>query len=296
MAFCRSQRFRLATVSIYCERTASLATKHAKERAIARPFRFALGLNVLATTGLDTDTLGTFTGEVPREGTPLEVCERKARLGMKRMGLPLGLASEGSFGAHPVIPFRPAGVELMTFIDDERGIVLTERLVCEKTNYGHCEARNVGELTDWLRRVGFPSHALIVRKNDNGPSTAIAKAVTTVDGLQAAMVEATASSDQGVAWVEPDMRAHLNPTRMRAIRRVACNLARRLATQCPSCSAPGWGRTGTIKGLPCESCGLPTEMARAEVFGCAVCDHREEKPRRDGRQNTSPQHCPLCNP
>ena len=90
----------------YCERTASLATKHAKERAIARPFRFALGLEVSAPPDLDTDTLGTFTGEVPREGTPLEVCERKARLGMKVTGRSLGLASEGSFGPHPVIPLH----------------------------------------------------------------------------------------------------------------------------------------------------------------------------------------------
>lgn len=81
-------------MTVYCERIACLATKQAKEQAIARPFRFALGLEVLAPSDLDTDTLGTFTGEVPREGTPLEVCECKARLGMKITGLPLGLASE----------------------------------------------------------------------------------------------------------------------------------------------------------------------------------------------------------
>ncbi|MCG8360477.1 MAG: hypothetical protein MI920_33350 [Kiloniellales bacterium] len=283
-------------MTTYCERTASLATKHAKEQAIARPFRFALGLDVLAPAGLDTDTLGTFTGEVPREGTPLEVCERKARLGMKITGLPFGLASEGSFGPHPFIPLIPAGVELLTFVDDERGFVLTANFLCESTNYGHCEARNIDELTEWLPRVGFPAHALIVRTNENGPGKPIAKGVTTAEDLQTAMAEATALSDGGIAWVEPDMRAHLNPTRMRAIRRLAFKLARRLAAPCPSCSAPGWGRTGTVKGLPCELCGAPTEMVRYELFGCAVCDHLEERSRRDGLQKTSPQNCPLCNP
>ena len=280
----------------YRDQTVSLATKHAKERAIARPFRSALGLEVLAPAGLDTDALGTFTGEVPRVGTPLEVCERKARLGMTITGLPLGLASEGSFGPHPFIPFIPAGVEIMTFVDDERGFVLTERLVCEHTNYGHREARTVDELADWLPRVGFPSHALIVRTTADGPGAPIAKAVAAVDELTAAIAEAAAGSDDGVAWVEPDMRADRNPTRMRSIRRLAFKLARRLATPCPSCSAPGWGQTGTVKGLPCALCGAPTEMVRHELFGCAACDHREERSRRDGLQRTPPQNCPLCNP
>lgn len=283
-------------MTTYCEQTASLATKHAKEQAIARPFRFALGLEVLTPSGLDTDTLGTFTGEVPREGTPLEVCERKARLGMEITGLSFGIASEGSFGPHPFIPFIPAGVELMTFVDDERGFVLTESFICESTNYGHYEARNIDELAEWLPRVRFPTHGLIVRTNENGPGKPIAKGVTSADVLKTAVAEATARSDDGVAWIEPDMRAHLNPTRMRAIRRLAFKLARRLATHCPSCSAPGWGRADTVKGLPCELCGAPTEMVRYELFGCAVCDHLEEKTRRDGLQKTSPQNCPLCNP
>ena len=142
-------------MTVYCERTVSLATKHAKERAITRPFRFALGLDVLTPNGLDTDALGTFTGEVPREGTPQEVCERKARQGMKATGLPLGLSSEGSFGPHPFVPFIPAGVEFMTFVDDERGFVLTESFVCEKTNYGHWEAHADGQLTDKQSKVAM---------------------------------------------------------------------------------------------------------------------------------------------
>ncbi len=283
-------------MTAYGERTVSLATKHAKEQAIARPFRFALGLEVLVPAGLDTDALGTFTGEIPREGTPLEICERKARLGMKITKLPFGLANEGSFGPHPFIPFIPAGVELMTFVDDERGFVLTESFICEKTNYGHCEARNIDELADWLPQAGFPTHALIVRTNRNGPGKPIAKGVTTAADLKAAMAEATARSDDGVAWVETDMRAHLNPTRMRSIRRLAFKLARRLATPCPSCSAPGWGQTVTTSGLPCSWCGTPTQMVRHEIFGCTVCDHREERSRRDGLQNAPPQNCPLCNP
>jgi len=116
----------------YAGRIASLGTKHDKERAVERAFRFALGLDVMVPADLDTDLLGTFSGEVPRTGTALEVCERKARLAMTSAGLPLGIANEGSFGPHPYIPFIPAGLEVMTFIDDGRGLVGTESLFREE--------------------------------------------------------------------------------------------------------------------------------------------------------------------
>jgi len=283
-------------MSPYCKRQASLATKHDKQRAVARPFRLALGLEVVATPDLDTDLLGTFCGEVPRVGTALDVCERKARLGMAATGLSLGLASEGSFGPHPFIPFIPAGIEIMTFVDDERGFVVSEHFLTERTNYGHREARSIDELANWLAAVGFPSHALIVRAKSGGPGATIEKGIVSIDGLRSAMALAVATSQEGMAWVEPDMRAHLNPTRMVGIRQLAFRLARRLARLCAACSAPGWGQTGTIKGLPCEHCYTPTEMVRFQVFSCVLCSHREEKPRGDGLIETSPQYCPFCNP
>jgi len=283
-------------MSPYYKRQASLATKHSKECVIARPLRFALGLDIVTTVDLDTDLLGTFSGEVTRLGTTLEVCEHKARLGMAATGLPLGLASEGSFGAHPFIPFVPAGIEIMMFVDDERGFVVTESFLDERTNYGHREARNIDELADWLPAVSFPSHALIVRAASGGPGVPVEKGVVSINRLKAAIAQATTISDEGVAWVETDMRADLNPTRMAGIRRLTFRLARRLATPCPACAAPGWGQTGTVKGLPCELCGTPTGIVRFRVFSCTSCGHREEQPRRDGLQKTSPQNCSYCNP
>ena len=283
-------------MSPYCKRQASLATKHDKQRAVARPFHRALGLEIVTPPDLDTDLLGTFSGEVPRVGTALDVCERKARLGMAASGLTLGLASEGSFGPHPFIPFIPAGIEIMTFVDDERGFVVSEHLLAERTNYGHREARDIDELTNWLAAVGFPSHALIVRVKSGGPGATVAKGIVSIDRLRSAMALAVDSSQEGMAWVEPDMRAHQNPTRMASIRRLSFLLARRLATLCPACSAPGWGQTGTVKGLPCEYCHAPTEMVRPKVFSCVSCGHREDRPRVDGLARASQQNCPECNP
>ncbi|MBU3646369.1 MAG: hypothetical protein FGM49_06150, partial [Candidatus Nanopelagicaceae bacterium] len=70
--------------------TAAIATKHLKEQIIA-PIFVELGVS-LEVAAVDTDLLGTFTGEIEREGTPKEVAIRKARLGMAATGLAYGLA------------------------------------------------------------------------------------------------------------------------------------------------------------------------------------------------------------
>ncbi|CAK6699532.1 hypothetical protein VB716_13585 [Synechococcus sp. CCY9201] len=73
-------------------------------RAIARPFRTLLQLDLERPVGLDTDQLGSFDGRRPRPGGAEDACRRKAQLGMDILGLPLGLASEGSFSSHPALP------------------------------------------------------------------------------------------------------------------------------------------------------------------------------------------------
>ena len=60
---------------------AVLTTKHEKAKAIALQLKAALGLK-LETVEVDTDVLGTFTGEIEREGTPKETAIKKARLGL----------------------------------------------------------------------------------------------------------------------------------------------------------------------------------------------------------------------
>ena len=276
----------------YAGRRAALATMHGKERAVAPAMAEALGLAVEPAPGLDTDRLGTFSGEVPRPGTMLETALAKARLGLAASGLDLGLASEGSFGPHPVVPFLAGGIELLLFHDAARGLTVHETLVADATNFAHLAATPGESLDAFLARVGFPAHALIVRPNAGGRTTALAKGIADRTALERAVAAAAAASPDGRALVETDMRAHLNPTRMGSI----AELARRLATSCPACAAPGWGRTDVARGLPCGLCGSPTEHVLAEIFACAACPHREERPRRDGLREADPMHCPVCNP
>jgi ubiquinone/menaquinone biosynthesis C-methylase UbiE len=69
----------------------------------------------------------------------------------------------------------------------------------------------------------------------------VRKGLQTASALQAALDEACRASADGLALVETDMRAHLNPTRMAAIRALAFRLVRRIARACPACARPRLG-------------------------------------------------------
>ena len=268
----------------YRGQRAGLATQHGKARALAPPLLRRLGL-IACPVAIDTDQFGTFTGSISRTGTAPQTALAKARAGMAASGLTLGLASEGSFGPHPWLPFGAGGVETLAFVDVQRGLELTVSAVSRRTNFAHHLVADGGDIAPFLARIGFPAHALVVK---DPAGTLLAAGLQDMDALSA------------LAWpgnrLETDMRAHLNPTRMAAIRALAGRLTARLAAPCPACSSPGWGEVDLARGLPCSSCGQPTQGVVAVIDGCTVCDHRETRPRADAVTAASPASCDWCNP
>ncbi|MGE5408205.1 MAG: DUF6671 family protein [Syntrophothermus sp.] len=276
---------------------AILTTQHGKEAAIAPALLAAPGLEVRPTEGVDTDALGTFTGEIARPAPPGPTAIRKAKLGIEESGLPRALASEGSFGPHPGAFVVAAGLELIAFVDAERGIEIVESRLSARTNFASRTCSDLdAETEEFLRGVGFPSHAVIARPNAGGGRADLVKGLTDPGRLGRAIARSAGRSEDGRARLETDMRAHLNPTRMAEIATVADALGRRLATLCPDCSAPGFGRLESRRGLPCSSCGTPTDRVAEEVLGCAGCGARRAAPRGDGLEAASPASCPACNP
>ena len=215
---------------------------------------------------------------------------------MKLTGLALGLASEGSFGAHPSLPFAAADYELLVFIDDRRRFHVSEQITTDQTNFAHIRVASIGELGNFLSQVKFPSHALIARPNDGRDSGAIYKGLQSIETLKAAVNFCRNISEDKLVLVETDMRAHLNPTRMRVLRRLAVKLARRLLSLCPKCSTPGFGPVDVERGLKCALCGTPTLLARAEIHACAKYDYREKQPLRNIAPKADPTYCQYCNP
>jgi hypothetical protein len=284
--------------SAYSGRTAALATMHGKEQAIAPPLGALPGIQVRVAAGIDTDTLGTFTGEVERPGDMLETARRKARLGMLATGSGLGIASEGAYGPHPVLPFIASGSELMIFIDDARRIEIVERIDVDRSNFSAIAIGADEAPDEFLRRAGFPGHALVVSPHayPAGRDFRARKGLRTYSALRDAIREMATASDDGKALVQTDMRAHMNPTRMRAIGDLARRLADRLMCYCPDCNTPGFGLIRQDRGLPCGSCNLPTRLVLHEVHGCAACSFETRSPRPDGQRSADPQYCDYCNP
>jgi hypothetical protein len=101
-------------------------------------------------------------------------------------------------------------------------------------------------------------------------------------------------SEDGLAVLYSDMRAHMNPMRMKVLRAAGFKLAKRLQQLCPRCHAPGYGPVGARRGLPCEGCGEPTHWIDFEIDGCKVCGHATSRPRKDGRRTASRLSCKAC--
>lgn len=276
----------------YRGRTAVLATRHGKLPLVGPPLTSAVGLEVVEAA-VDTDALGTFTGEVPRALPPLETAVAKARLGMAATGCALGLASEGSIGPDQQLPVLLADTEIVVLVDAAEDVVLWDSAHSFDIVAGSTSTAPGGDLTGFLARVDFPSHHLIVRAEGGSPEPVV-KGIGDRESLERAIAACAGASPVGRAEVQSDLRAHCCPSRRPTIVRAAERLAARLRARCPRCAAPGWGVTGQVLGLPCARCCREVPEVRAETHGCVRCGHEMTVP--TGAGVADPSICPTCNP
>ncbi len=211
----------------YRDTVAILTSMHAKERVIGPILRAELGLIVAPAAGINTDQFGTFSRDVARSGSQLEAARAKIAAAFESAPTArVALASEGSFGPHPNIPFLAIGRELVLMVDRENGLEMTGYDASLKTNFGHIVARDRDSAFAFAQRIGFPEHGLIVmgcRDEQPAPDLLLNKEITQAAALEAAVQEVLRRC--GAAFVETDMRAHRNPTRMAAIARATKDLA-----------------------------------------------------------------------
>lgn len=285
----------LKSASPYFGECIILPTKHQKSNAIAPVFDNVLQAGVLEYV-VDTDLLGTFSGEIERKGTALDCAQKKCEWGLLNEGAQYALASEGSFGPHPWLPFMAADTEVLYFIDKARGFHLHVTDVFGETNYQMSEVTSYEELLDFADKALFPSHALILRSCAREKKGEIFKGLQTKSDLESAFLESLNISPQKKVFVETDMRAHLNPTRMKIIEKLSQTLAKRLLSLCPCCATPGWGKIDIEIGLPCSGCDRPTLGTKAQIFGCTKCSHKEKMLPSNRQLKADPGHCGYCNP
>jgi len=271
----------------------ALLTQHGKEQVLAPLFVSELGARLEVARGFDTDTLGTFTREVAREGTQIEAARRKAEIAIDRTGAKVGLGSEGAFVPGP-FGLGSWNIEILVLVDRARGIEIVGRAGAVGRHL-HATVRTPAELAAFAARAGFPAHGLVVRPDDERDAR-IAKGIATQDALDAAFAAAVRQSKDGAVFVESELRAHLNPTRMAVVGDAGRDLVARALRACPACGSPGFGVVGAVAGLPCRDCGAPTRQSVAEELGCVRCAHREEHAVRSGANAADPAVCDYCNP
>jgi hypothetical protein len=276
---------------------AVLATMHGKETVIAPTLRDGLGLDVVLAPGLDTDRFGTFTREIGRAGSQMDAARCKALAGFTYVPrASIAIASEGSFVAHPYMPFLPVGIEVVLLVDRQSGLEIAGRDESINTNYSHDVVDSVEAALVFARKAGFPGHGVVVLGSRDGqpvPGLFASKDARDDEALSQAVARAIGLCGQ--AHVEADMRAHRNPTRMAAIERAARDLVWRFSQRCPRCDHPGFDTVEHISGLPCGLCGLPTRVAKAHVQRCERCRHSLVRLAKRGPVAES-MHCDNCNP
>jgi hypothetical protein len=275
-------------------RTAVVATMHGKEEIIAPLMTDALGLSLMVPTGFNTDRFGTFTRDVARTGNQLQAARQKALAAMAQTGTDLGIASEGSFGTHPAIPFLPSNLEIIVFIDTKNQLEIVGQYRTSKlrvqTHYAETAAAVITQALAW----GFPEQGVILRWRENSRYF-IYKELTTPEALHDAAETLLKKWFIGRVWIETDMRAHRCPARRQSIKEATKNLITAIQSTCPECGCPGYTITSVVPGLPCRICGLPTDQTKATILSCNKCHHREERPVTDA-VDAEPSDCTYCNP
>lgn len=270
-----------------------IATKHAKEKVIAPIMADSFGVNCLVSTDFDSDQFGAFTGEVERKDNAVTTVKKKCQLAMQLSGCDLAIASEGSFGPHPMLFFSPADEEVLLFVDKKNGFEIWTNHLSTETNFSGMEVRTLKELKDFAGATLFPSHGLILRKSKDA-----------FDEMEKGITDWNELSDRsqyfinkyGSVYAETDMRAIYNPTRMKVIEQATQKLVDKIKSLCPQCQCPGFAITEAREGLPCQICDSPTRSAISHIYTCQKCSYSLEKIYPSKKQTEDPRFCDVCNP
>jgi hypothetical protein len=232
-----------------------IATKHQKETVIAPLFWGEFRNYCFTSDAFDTDSLGTFSGEIDRKEDALATVREKCIIANKVTDCDLVIASEGSFGAHPSIFFAQADEELIMLKDFKNDIEIVAREISMETNFNGKLITNEVDLLEFAEQINFPSHAIILKPEEKNFSK-IVKGIIDKDVLLKSYNEL--KQDFNSVYAETDMRAMCNPTRMKVIEKATHKLIEKIKSLCPKCALPGFDVVSSKSGLPCENCSLPT--------------------------------------
>jgi hypothetical protein len=280
---------------LFHDRTGVLATMHQKEQVIAPILKDHLGVQITVPQDFNTDEFGTFTRDVKRPGDQLYTARLKAEKAMEFTGLTLAVASEGSFGPHPSIPFLAHDREIVLLHDRLHNLEIVGQAISTETNYAHQQVTSLEAAFAFAQKIGFPTHGIVAMADAQPSETSpIFKGI--VDKAQLVESVNELLKKFGRAHLETDMRAMYNPMRMQVIAEATRDLVRQIDQRCPQCGCPGFALAERHAGLPCALCGFPTPRILAVTHRCKKCDFSQVVNFPEGQQFADPAQCSYCNP
>lgn len=281
--------------SLFKNRKLVIATMHQKDLLMQPLLEKELGVECVLAPTLNTDKFGTFTRDIKRSGDMYETAKAKLSTAMKLSGCDLGVASEGSFGLHPSIPFVQSNFELILFIDTKNHLEIRGHHRTLETNLDGMYVSSVEQGLRFANKCGFPEHGVITRRTRTS-KLFLDKSIQTEEELKASLRKILRLPFTSKAYIETDMRAHKNPTRMKAIGATTKDLIQNIHSKCPQCQTAGFVLKSVEKGLPCEYCGKASNLPLFEIFSCDACSHEEKKKSNKYGEFADPGQCSTCNP
>jgi hypothetical protein len=272
--------------------TIAVATKHGKLAQIQPAFDL-LPEWELKLAEIDTDQFGAFSGEVARALSPKETAIEKAKAGARALGLDYGLASEGTIGAHPHIPFINADIEILALVCLSKDFAVVEAIVSTEIFAKSLTVTLDSDLEAIALEMDVPTHAVNVYLGKS-KSKILHKGVKNSQEFKNLVSQSLAEYGEDLL-VESDFRAMNSPSRQANIAACGEKLVKRIQSCCPECKEIGWGKVGYEYGLPCIQCDQVSQSAaHSEVYGCVACPQKE--PVSLGVESIDPSRCDSCNP
>ena len=272
------------------DQKAFVATKHGKDVILRPVFGAQWGLDVAALE-VDTDLLGTFSGEVPRPGGVRSTLRAKVSMALEvRPDAEVVLATEGSFGPDPVLGWVPLHEEVLLWSWPQQGKELWLAHRSHDTNFSSTDSSEWTEVQRWALRVGFPTAHVILRDTQG---QVLAKGISDPVELERLW---RAAAVGGAPRVETDMRADRNPKRREVLRTLAVKTREAFEALCPNCQFPGFVARPAEPGAPCSACGSATRRPRLLKAECTECGQVEVRDSDDQLNGVDPAICDRCNP
>lgn len=289
---CRSNDLTQKLTVIFEGRKIAIATMHKKDEVMSPLLSKAFNID-LVVPSINTDCLGTFSGEIERKGSLIETARKKCDMAMNVSVCDIAVSSEGSFGIHPALFFTHANEELVLLVDRKNNYEFFGKAITTETNFAGSLIKSKEEAVAFTRKIGFPEHAVILKDREKNFKIA-KKGICSEAELEYALQEMFRNHCE--VWIETDMRAMYNPTRMKAIKKATENLIEKLNSICPECHFPGFWIVEKKSGLLCQNCNLPTKSIQSHIYTCKKCTFSEIKQFPDGILYEDPMYCDFCNP